>query len=307
MSTILVVDDAALDRRLTGGLLEKHNDWRVEYAANGSDALSCIQSSDVDLVVTDLQMPEMDGLNLVQAIRVQYTDIPVVLITGHGSEALAVKALEHGAASYVPKDKLAEMLPDTVEDLLHMTHVDRGYQALIDCMTASEFSFSLHNDFELIAPLTDMVQQMIQGVGLCDSIDSVRVGVAVEQAVLNAMFRGNLEISYEDMQQSRERLMQGENADIVAERGSQPPYDSRRADVAIRITKDEARFIVADEGPGFDTSTVPESGDASALDREGGRGLVLIKTFMDDVVFNDVGNQVTMIKRAVQASASADR
>lgn len=304
MSTILVVDDAAMDRRLTGGLLEKHSDWNVEYAANGSEALACIQASAIDVVVTDLQMPEMDGLNLVQAIRVQYADIPVILMTGHGSEELAVQALEQGAASYVPKERLAEMLPSTVEDLLHMTQVDRGYQALIDCMAASEFSFSLPNDYELIEPLTDLIQQMIKGVGLCDSIESVRVGVSVEQAILNAMFRGNLEISYEDMQQSRERLMQGEDADIVTERISKAPYASRRVSIAVQVNKDEARFVVGDEGPGFDTSTVPDSGDSSALDRDGGRGLVLMNTFMDEVVFNQAGNQVTMVKRAGNASVT---
>ena len=186
-----------------------------------------------------------------------------------------------------------------------MTQIDQGYQSLIDCMTASEFAFTLRNDFELIEPLTDLVQQMLQGVGLCEPIESVRVGVAVEQAVLNAMFRGNLEISYEEMQRSKQRLLQGEDADIVAERTSQPPYDSRRVNVSVQIGKDSARFVITDEGPGFDTSTVPQSGDSSALDREGGRGLVLMKTFMDEVVFNDVGNQVTMTKRASEAPGSS--
>lgn len=296
MSTILVVDDAATDRRLTGGLLEKCPNWQVEYASNGNEALNLIKEKEIDLVVTDLQMPEMDGLNLVQAIRVQYANIPVILITGHGSEDLAVSALERGAASFVPKDQLAQMLVSTVDELLHLTREDRGYQTLINCMTTSEFSFTLPNDYELVAPLVDLVQQMTQGVGLCDSIDCVRIGVALEQALLNAIFRGNLEISRESMQRARERLMEGIDDDIVGQRMLQQPYSDRRVSISVKVEKAKAEFVVADEGSGFDTAIASVAADPDAIQGESGRGLVLMNTFMDEVRFNEAGNQVTMLK-----------
>ena len=126
--------------------------------------------------------------------------------------------------------------------------------------------------------------------------------VAVEQAILNAMFRGNLEISYEDMEKSRERLMQGEDADIVQQRQSQEPYNQRHVTINVSVSKDQARFVIGDEGPGFDVSTVPQPGDTAVLEQERGRGLTLMQTFMDDVMFNDAGNQVTMVKRRGDSS-----
>ena len=60
MVSILVVDDSAVDRRLAGGLLAKQDGWVVHYAIGGKDAASWLREHTVDIVVTDLQMPEMN-------------------------------------------------------------------------------------------------------------------------------------------------------------------------------------------------------------------------------------------------------
>lgn len=302
MPTVLVVDDSAIDRKLVSGLLKDLSHWTVELAENGSQALDKMRESPADVVVTDLQMPQMDGLELVSAIRVQFANVPVILMTANGSEALAIEALEQGAAGYVPKSRLAQSLADTIESVLGMVHADRSYEQLIECLTRTEFSFSLTNDPALIDPLVDLMQQMIEGVRLCGHIERVRVGVALEQALLNAMYRGNLEISYDTMQEARERLMRGE-ADPVEARSAEAPYANRKVFFDANISPSEARFVVRDEGPGFDTKLVPAAGDAKALEREGGRGLILMRTFLDEVSFNERGNEVTLVKRRTAAGS----
>jgi len=295
--TVLVVDDSAVDRRLVQGLLESQSGWEVDFAENGKDALSHLQARKPAVVVTDLQMPEMDGLDLVRAVRIHFTDLPVILMTGKGSESLAVEALEQGAASYVPKSQLSEMLPDVLEEVMALVRADRSYEKLIECMARNEFTFHLTNDQALIDPLVDLVQQMVFGMRLCDSIERVRVGVALEQALLNALYRGNLELGAEDIQRSRELLLQGENGNVVSQRRSEAPYNKRRIHVEVSITPEQARFVVRDEGPGFDVGSLPAPGDPGTLEQEGGRGLVLMRTFMDQVSFNEQGNEVTMVKR----------
>ena len=96
MTTVLVVDDSSVDRRRAGGLLEKRDDFSVDYAENGSDALRKLQQAVPDVVVTDLQMPELNGLELVSYVRSTYPLVPVILMTAHGSEDIAVEALEQG-------------------------------------------------------------------------------------------------------------------------------------------------------------------------------------------------------------------
>ena len=65
----------------------------------------------------------------------------------------------------------------------------------------------------------------------------------------------------------------------------------------ISMQPDEARFVIADEGPGFDPAAVPAAGQPGSLDPESGRGLVLMRAFFDEVTFNNGGREVTMVKR----------
>lgn len=289
MPTVLVVDDTAVDRRLAGGLLEKGPGLEVAYAENGEEALSMIEQDSPLLVVTDLQMPGVDGLELVTAINDRHPEIPVVLMTAHGSEAIAAQALARGAASYVPKAELSSSLLETVLHILTMSESDERYRKLIQCSTKNEFEFLLDNDLAHIEPLIDLVQQLISSMGLFDNTQRVRVGVALEHALLNAIYRGNLEIDSRETPAIDHQLMRN--------RLAQSPYKDRRVYVNIQVTRAAAQFVIRDEGSGFDIQNVPESGDPDAF-REGvGRGLVLMKTFMDEVIFNEHGNEVTMVKR----------
>ena len=302
MPTILVVDDSAVDRRLVGSLLEQRNVCTIEHAATGVEALARMKDAVPDLVVTDLTMPAMNGLELVKAVRTLYPDLPVILMTAHGSEALAIEALEQGAASYVPKDRLADKLPNTVTEVLSLARVDRSSEQLLTCLTRTEFSFSLDNDAALIDPLVDLVQKMVAGMQLCDFAGRLQIGVALKEALLNALFHGNLEITQQQMEEHRNinyegELLQEKDLSLVEQRRSEPPYRDRRLMVDVRITANAARFVVRDEGPGFDLASIPNLGDAAMLEGQHGRGLSLMRTFMDELTFNESGNEVTLLKR----------
>jgi anti-sigma regulatory factor (Ser/Thr protein kinase) len=99
------------------------------------------------------------------------------------------------------------------------------------------------------------------------------------------------------MPHARELRIQGHLPSVVQERMSQSPYRERKVYLDIAMTADEARYVIRDEGGGFDVSKVPDPGDPDVLERKGGRGLLLIQTFMDEVRFNETGNEVTMVKR----------
>src|SRR4051812_38910940 len=103
VDTVLVVDDSAMDRHLAGAIIQKMEGWHADFAGNGVEALAMLEQKKADVVLTDMLMPEMDGLQLVQAVRTKYPLIPVILMTAHGSEDIAIQALQKGAASYVPK------------------------------------------------------------------------------------------------------------------------------------------------------------------------------------------------------------
>jgi len=297
MATVLVVDDSAVDRRFVGGILSRDGRYRVDFAEDGSQALQRMRESPPDVIVTDLQMPNRNGLELVAAVRMHHPGVPIILMTGHGSEDLAVEALHRGAATYVPKPQIGERLLDSVEEALSLSRADRTYDRLISCLKKCDFDFELENDPGLIDPLVELVQQMVAGMGLTDATGRFRVGAALKEAVLNAMYRGNLEISFKEMQDTRVSLLEGKGEDLLAKRLKASPYNGRKVRVAIAMDIQQARFVITDEGPGFDPSSIPAAGQPGSLDPETGRGLVLMRAFFDEVTFNGRGNEVTLVKR----------
>lgn len=301
MPTILVVDDSATDRCRVAGLLQACPDLELRFAVDGRDALRALQQDPVDLVLTDLVMPEMGGLELVAEVTSGYPAVPVILMTGQGNEEMAVRALKAGAASYVPKSLLATLLVETVQGVLEAALNERCELLLMDSLTCSETTFRLGADASVIGPLVNYLHRNIRAIGWCDRATGIRVCVALEEALNNAMFHGNLEITSEVRSGDAEVYRQ-----LVAQRQGTPPFCERGLEVYARLTQRDATFVVRDEGPGFDPHALPDPTAPENLEKPCGRGLLLMRTFMDSVEFNAQGNEVTMIKRAAPASSSGE-
>ncbi len=293
MATILVVDDSEADRELARTLLQKDPKLSVETAVDGLDALAAIERWVPDLVLTDLVMPNMDGLEFVGTLRQRHPHIPSILMTSLGSEKIAVRALQAGAASYVPKAELAYDLLDNVRAVLAVSYRARDQARLMESMLESESVFALQNSTEIVPALVNHLQSCVSLMGLCDPGEQVQLGVAISEAVNNAMQHGNLEVDSELRRTDREAFDA-----LVAERRSSEPYASRRVRCATNETPECVEYTVADEGPGFDPSKLPDPTDSANLLAVTGRGIMLMKSFMDEVEFSDNGSCVTMVRRA---------
>lgn len=292
METVLVVDDSASDRCLAEHFLNARPGLRVLTVANGREALAIMRQTRPDLVLTDLQMPEVDGLELTELIRREYPSVPVVLMTAHGSFDIAVAALERGAASYVPKANLAQDLLRTVEEILALTHSDRGRQAVLGCLSRAEYSFALANDPALIPPLVGWLGDDLQWAEVCDEAGQLRVAVAIREALVCAMEHGNLEAPT-----ALKLTDEAEYQRLVAERRTQLPYRDRWVHLDIRASRLEVVYTIRDEGTGFPLADLPDPADPDSLGSTHGRSLVLIRALMDDVQYSPDRNAVTMVKR----------
>ncbi len=295
MFKILLVDDSATDRILLTGLLNQHEHFEIDTAEDGAIALAKMQVKVPDLVVTDMQMPNLDGLQLVEKIRAHYPYVPVILVTGKGSEELASMALQRGAAGYVPKARCGELLQGTIEHVIELTRSESSFKRLIDSSTLCQFEYLLENDLTLIAPMLELAQRMCAGMKICDLAGCVQIGVALEHAILNAMVHGNLEIGSESF---------GDTS-LLNQRLGELPYRNRKVRVGIRMTRDAAQFTISDEGAGFDVKELANKARDMALTGDAGRGLFLMWAFMDSINFDRNGNTVVMVKRRASPSSPA--
>ena len=294
MTLVLVVDDTKTDRRYASTLLEERG-MRVAFAQDGIEALESIRAESPDLVLTDLQMPNMGGLELVREIRDNYPDLPVILMTAHGSEETAVQALKLGAANYVPKQSLELELERTICDVLSLAHAERVQSEALDCLVESRTAFELASHVSNPDGIVGHLQRAMLQFEICRELDLVRVGTALHEAMVNAREHGNLELN----STLRERE-DGSYHRLVEQRASEAPFRDRTVHVQAHFTRELATILVRDEGPGFNPATLPDPTSPENLAKASGRGLFLIRTFMDHVSFNERGNEITMIKRRAQ-------
>ena len=291
MTRILVVDDDRSQAEEFAVLL-RNVGCDVTLAGNGREAMDLLRRELPDIVLTDLEMPVIDGPELVRAIRRDYPALPVILMTAMGSEEVAARALHQGAASYVRKRSLAQEVVRTVGSVLAVVRALPQQERVLGCLTENQLGFVLDNDPAQVPPLLGYLEQVASLLHPCDRTERIRVGIALHEALLNAIQHGNLELS-SNLRQENEGVFR----DLGEERRRQSPYQDRRVHVRATLSRSEAVYVVEDEGPGFDPATIPDPTDPANLERIGGRGMMLIRTFMDEVEHNERGNQITLRKR----------
>ena len=296
MAKVLLVEYSPTQAFEMRMLLEEGS-HEVRHAANGRLALEVLSDESLDIVVTDLEMPEVNGLELVETMSTDYAHIPAILVTARGSEELAAQALQKGAAGYVPKNHLQSLLNDTIIDVLGVIRTDASFAKLISTLTKNVFEFEMGNDSEMISPLVGLLMQVVSGMDLIGGAEMNRLGVAIEHALINAMYRGNLQLGPSVTPPHHAIIYDDATSDLIERRKREAPYKDRKIFVQATASKEEIRIVIRDQGIGFDTSKVPEKVDGDLFAAESGKGLVLMKSFADELSFNESGNEVTMVKK----------
>ena len=172
------------------------------------------------------------------------------------------------------------------------SRIDRRRQRFLECVTTLHAQFCLDNDPALVPLMVNYVQEYALRMGLCDENAKLRFGIAVEEALLNGLFHGNLGLpspQFEDGERTHERLAQ--------ERRRLAPYADRRLHVELSLDARETRIVIRDEGGGFDVSTLGDATLPENLLQIHGRGLTLIRLFMTQVQHNALGNEITLVYR----------
>ena len=291
-SHLLVVDDSPTQLQQMQMVLEKDG-FFVHTACDGHDAISSIEQRMPAVVITDLQMPNMNGLELVEALKHKAPTLPVILTTSKGSEEIAVEALQKGAASYVPKRDMHKTLAQVVRQVMSVTQAEQSLREVVKFEVENTVELKLINDDTLIPSVIARLEKPMIELGLFDDGERMHIAMALDEALTNAMVHGNLEVS-SDLRHADDGQPY---IDMIEVRKQESPYADRRVSVRLEAYPCEARFTISDEGPGFDPSKLADPTDPENLERAGGRGLLLINAFMDTVFHNEKGNQITMVKR----------
>src|SRR5436190_4540167 len=129
MANILCVDDESAIRLIVQDTLERLGHTTVG-AQNAAEALAAAERGDIDLIISDFRMPGISGLELLQMLRDDGRDVPLIMLTGHGTIEQAVEAIRAGAIDYITKPIEPGQLEHAVANALEITRLKRENEAL---------------------------------------------------------------------------------------------------------------------------------------------------------------------------------
>jgi DNA-binding NtrC family response regulator len=153
MDGILIIDDEKRMRHIIQLMLEREG-FKTEQAGNGKEALDMLKRKRFDMAITDLKMPEMDGMSLLEEAKKIYPDFPIVVITAHGTIENAVLAMQKGAIDYITKPFDEEKIIITVKRSLKISRLQEEVKLLREeLMERFDFSGIIAHSQKMLAIL----------------------------------------------------------------------------------------------------------------------------------------------------------
>jgi DNA-binding NtrC family response regulator len=122
---ILVVDDELDTLMLLRVMIEDSTDYEVETTSNGFEALKILKGKDIDLIISDLSMPGLNGLELFDEVKNIRPDIPIIIVTAYGSLEIADEAMKKGVADFITKPFRKDNILFTINRVLELARVQR--------------------------------------------------------------------------------------------------------------------------------------------------------------------------------------
>jgi CheY-like chemotaxis protein len=262
---VLVVDDEELVRSMLVRYLERQG-YQVQAAGDGRQALELFRESNFDLVLSDVRMPGLDGIQLLKALKEINPRVPVVLISGYGEVETVVAALKFGAENFLGKPLKMEALGKVIEQSLAISCLRYMGRPLVPQVRQVTY-LEAPSRPELVCELVQQVTLSAVAVGYAQYDLDNNLKLALVEGITNAMEHGN----------------KWDQAKMVK--------------VESEATRDTLKVSIGDEGPGFDFAALPDPTSDERLFNERGRGVFLMRAIMDEVTYNPEGNRVTLSKR----------
>lgn len=302
--SVLVVDDDPVTLECLGETV-KFLGLEVLTASDGEQALQLFEQHHPNLVVTDVRMPNMDGLSLTHQLKVRRPDCPVIIVTGYGDESTAVAALKAGACDYLHKPFQISELKNTLERALSLIRAGAMESQALRSLGKLTWSFEIENDLDNLGGILTVMLRPVD-VWLPES-EQLHVRMGLQELLMNAIEHGNLGISAAEKQ---EALMNDTYEALLDSRRQMPGHAARR--VTVWMENDPSQHLfqcrICDEGEGFDWEPrLTSNGETLPALAGSGRGIFLVKTLIPHIQYLGCGNEVRIsVQYGIPATSSPD-
>ncbi|MBF0350799.1 MAG: response regulator [SAR324 cluster bacterium] len=289
---ILLVDDEDSFRQMLATALTDRYHHHVIQAGNAMEGLKYLQTDTVELVLTDIKMPVMSGIEFIKKLRQDYADLSVMFITGHGDINLSIEALKLGAEDFILKPFKIKALADSLEKVSDKINgkklVHNAINYLIQDQTQMEIPSQMNLAYRIIAYFEARIEPLIK----CYKMHDFNLVLCLTECITNAIMHGNFGLSSQVKEDNWDEYNR-----LKKERELLPEYANKKVLIRYLLMSDRFVFEIEDEGNGFNTSKLPDLTDPTILLASSGKGLYLVRSMTDSLRWNEKGNCVIFEKK----------
>ena len=276
----------------------EHFGFKCSSFLDANSALESILSDNsFDILITDVKMPGMSGLELVKSVREVNSEIPIVILTGYGDMQLTLDALRSGATDYLSKPYDVKEIKKSIDRIIKQKFRSLKYLETTKYLTQSNIHYSIKAIDVDVVSISSHIADFLHALGYYNLTEKLNFGLALTEALINSNDHGNLELD----SSLKESEFEGkdEYSRVRKERLENPEYANRKIEIDLVVSSDDARITIKDDGIGFDTSKHTEIDplDAFLNENNHGRGITLMQLYVDGITYNEKGNQITLIKK----------
>ena len=258
---ILIIDDVEEIRISLSKIVEQLGVVPLT-ASNGLEALDLLQSEKIDLIITDLMMPEMDGLQFIVQSRKLNPRIPIAVISGYADIKNATFALTRGAFNFITKPFTIKEVENVIRKGLRLRELSLGTDRLLKTIR-NRTDITIPSFTHLLPSVSFYVLKECQWRGIDNENLLNNISVCIDETLTNALTHGN----------------EGNPEKTIA--------------ITLQFDTEKFTFTIQDEGNGFDVKEFDRQIKQNAIDIPNKRGLFIVEYLADEISFNDKGNEVT--------------
>ncbi|TGK13077.1 response regulator [Leptospira fletcheri] len=288
---ILFVDDEEVIRDLFQEIFG--GEYELTLAGTAEQALEITTAESFDLIITDIRLPRMNGIELITKLREKGVETPFIVITGNQDIQISINALRLGAVDFFLKPFRMEAIRYSLLRFRNLFHAGKD---LVDKrffqIRESKQNFALIPRLGNLNQYVHLILRSISHLPGLHNDDLLSLKVALYELVGNAIEHGCAGISYH---QKQELMFRESDYFAYVDR----ICESREDWIEVQIDYDDKQVVVVleDNGEGFDPDRVPDPVNDPNASQLSGRGIFLVRMNVDSLDYNERGNKVTFIKK----------
>ncbi len=235
-------------------------------------------------------MPVLAGLGILKQIRKEGYETPVVIMTGHGDLNNSIEALRLGIFDFLVKPFRFQQLSAI---LTRLSLIKIPAQEWMDFLPfyKEKIQITIPSQTKFNAKVIHRLCGILNSIYQLYRISPMQWALCLGEALNNAIIHGNLEVPSSLKEESWDDFQE-----MVEQREAQPEYGGKSVTLTCQLTHQRLEIAVQDQGKGFNPQELPGPTDPENLLSTTGRGVFLIRMFMDEVTWNESGNCIHMVK-----------